>query len=126
MLRGDTAKVTSNPHGQPPGRPRQHQNHLSTKRQHELVDRYKAGATQRELAEEYRIHRRTVANILDRHGAARNRGLLPELVEEAAQRYAEGQSLAAIGQALGADAGTVRARLLERGVVMRSTAGGAR
>lgn len=105
---------------------RQRQVHLSDERQAELVARFEAGATQRELSDAYGVHRATVASILARHGITPQRGLNREQVDEAVARYKEGQSLATIGSALGVDPGTVRARLLERGVVMRSTAGARR
>jgi hypothetical protein len=41
--------------------------HLSRQRQLELVERFRAGALQRELAEAYGIHRTTVAAIVERH-----------------------------------------------------------
>lgn len=123
MLRGESAEVTSFPRRTGSGSTRQRQVHLPAKRQMELVDRYKAGATQRELAREYGVHRTTVSSILDRHGAERRRGLHPDLIDEAVERYASGQSLATIGRALGADDGTVKARLVERGVAMRDTQG---
>jgi hypothetical protein len=47
--------------------PRQRQVRLSRQQQAELVDRYKGGALQRELAAIYGIERRTVAAIVKRH-----------------------------------------------------------
>ncbi|WP_203338768.1 helix-turn-helix domain-containing protein [Nocardioides limicola] len=126
MLRGEAATVTSHPQRLESGETRQRQIHLPPARQQQLVDHYKAGATQRELAREYGIHRTTVSSILDRHGAERRCGLHPDLVDEAVMRYEEGQSLATIGRALGADPGTVKARLVERGVAMRDTHGRSR
>lgn len=123
MLRGEAATVTSHPQRLDSGETRQRQIHLPPARQQELVDRYKEGATQRELAREYGVHRTTVASILERHGAERRRGLHPDLIDEAVRRYTDGQSLATIGRALGADPSTVRARLVECGVTMRSPNG---
>lgn len=123
MLRGEAATVTLHPQRPESETTRQRQVHLTPTRQRELIERYKVGATQRELAREYGVHRTTVTSILNRHGAERHRGLHPDLVDEAVQRYTDGQSLATIGRALGADPGTVKARLLERGVAMRDTHG---
>lgn len=76
-----------------------------------------------QLAGEYGVHRTTVTKILQRHGVEPQRGMHPDLIDEAIRRYAESQSLAAVGRALGADPGTIRARLVERGVAMRDTHG---
>lgn len=101
----------------------QRQVHISRQKQLELVERYQAGALQRELADIYGIHRRTVAAIVKRHGARRRLGLAAAQVDEAVRRYRAGESLAVIGKAPGVDHGTVRNRLLERGVPMRDTHG---
>ena len=77
-----------------------------------------------ELAKRYQVHRRTVSAILHRHGGpTRASGLDPEQIDRAVLLYTEGQSLATIGNVLGVDAGTVHARLRERGVPMRDTHG---
>jgi len=49
----------------------------------------------------------------------RMHGLSPEQIEEAVRLYEAGWSLARIGTKLGVDAGTVQARLRERGMRMR-------
>jgi DNA-directed RNA polymerase specialized sigma24 family protein len=123
MLRGETAKVTTHPKHAASAPERQRQVHLPTQYQRELIERYKGGATQRELASQYGVHRTTVTKILERHGVEARRGLHPDLIDEAIRRYAKGQSLAAVGRALGADPGTIRARLVEHGVAMRDTHG---
>jgi DNA-binding CsgD family transcriptional regulator len=77
-----------------------------------------------ELAERYGIHRRTVSAILKRYGVpTRVSGSSPEQIQHAVLMYAQGQSLAKIGKALGVDAGTVHGRLREQGVQMRDTHG---
>jgi DNA-directed RNA polymerase specialized sigma24 family protein len=53
----------------------------------------------------------------------RMRGLSAEQIDEAVRLYEAGQSLARIGERLGVDAGTVRARVVERRVRMRDTHG---
>lgn len=87
----------------------------------ELVERYRAGALQRDLANEFGVERRTAMEIIKRHGAQRKLGLSDAQVEEAAQRYASGESLATIGRALGVHAETVRLRLRQSGVTLRPT-----
>lgn len=52
---------------------RQRQVRLSGSEQLEVVARYRAGATQRELAQMYGVERRTVGEIVKRHGARRQR-----------------------------------------------------
>lgn len=51
--------------------PQQRQVRLSPERKLELADRYRAGATQRELAEAYGIAACTVSDIVGRLGARR-------------------------------------------------------
>lgn len=87
------------------------------------MDRYRQGLFQAELAAEFGIHRWTVSKILGRHSALRTPGLSDDQIDEAVRRYELGESLATIGTALGVQARTVRARLIERGMVMRSTRG---
>lgn len=99
---------------------------LSRQHQLELVERYRAGALRRELAEAYGIGTGTVSGILKRHGASRKIGLSEVEVEIAAKRYEAGHSLAQIAEAFGVVANTVRTALLGHGVAMRSTSGTSR
>lgn len=105
---------------------RQQQVRLTRQQQEQLVRRYQAGALRRELAETYGIGRGTVSEIIKRHDAQRARGLAPEQIADAARRYEEGQSLAKVAATIGSSPNTVRSRLIEMGVTMRSTAGTAR
>lgn len=107
-----------------PSRERQKQVRLSGQQQRELVERYRAGATQQQLADLYGIERRTAMEIVRRYGAQLTRGLSPAQIDEAVERYERGESLAAIGTALGFAANTVRKKLLQRRVPMRAAAGG--
>jgi hypothetical protein len=123
MLRGESAQVTGGVAEKQEQRARQVQVHLPGQRQLELVERARAGASNRELAEAYGVHRATVAAVLKRHGVERRRGLDEAGIQEAVRRYEAGESLATVGRALGVDPGTVKARLVERGVRMRDTSG---
>lgn len=123
MLRGEVARVTTHPKQAKSAPERQRQVHLPAQYQRDLIERYKAGATQRELASQFGVHRTTVTKILQRHGVEPRRGLHPDLIDEAVRRYEQGESLATVGRALGADPGTVKARLIERGIAMRDTHG---
>ena len=52
-------------------RPRvQVQRHLSREEQLEVVEAYKAGATMKAIAQQFKIHRTTVRAILDRQGVS--------------------------------------------------------
>ena len=96
---------------------------LSSEQVQELTTAYQAGCTVYDLAERFKINRKTVSSLLRRaHVQIRGR-LTPEQVDEAAQLYAAGWSLARIGVKLDTTANTVRARLLERGVRTRDTQG---
>jgi hypothetical protein len=75
------------------------------------------------LADQFGIHRTTVSAHLHRQGIPlRRQGLSPDNNIAQAQRfYAEGWSLAHIGERLNVDAHTVRRALTARGVRMRDT-----
>jgi hypothetical protein len=63
-----------------------------------LIQGYMACATTYELGTRFGIDRRTVSNILHRHGVdMRGRGLAPDQVNDAIHRYNSGWSLARIG-----------------------------
>ncbi|GAB2969140.1 hypothetical protein GCM10017788_80170 [Amycolatopsis acidiphila] len=86
----------------------------------ELIAGYQAGATVYELGYRFGIERRTVSDILHRHGVPkRRRGLSPQQVDHAIHLYHQGWSLARIGIRMQVAADTVRKRLLEGGVTMR-------
>ena len=103
--------------------PRLPQVRLSRQQQLELVERFRAGALRRELAEAYGIGigtgtgtgTGTVSGILKRHGASRKIGLSEDEVEHAVESYETGQSLAQIGETFGVVAGTIRTALIGRG-----------
>jgi DNA-directed RNA polymerase specialized sigma24 family protein len=96
---------------------------LSDQQIDKLLHAYKAGGTVYDLAERFKINRKTVSGILHRAGVRIRGRLTPEQVDEAVQLYAAGWSLARIGQEFDTTADTVRTRLLERGVRMRDTQG---
>jgi hypothetical protein len=74
-----------------PGRARQ----LDTDQTHALIQGYLAGATTYELGARFDIDRRTVSNILHRHGVQmRRRGLSPDQGDDAIHLYNLGWSLA--------------------------------
>jgi DNA-directed RNA polymerase specialized sigma24 family protein len=88
----------------------------------EMAAAYLGGVPVTELAKTYGIHRGSVSKHLRRHGIApRPVGLDEQQITEAARLYEQGDSLATIGTRMGVTAHTVRSRLVERGVRMRSS-----
>lgn len=75
-----------------------------------------------EIAKEFKIHRATVSQHLDRAGVSKRQPSMSEAqIDEAVQDYAAGQSLDKIGNRLGFDSTTVLKELRLRGVKMRDT-----
>jgi hypothetical protein len=87
---------------------------------------YQHGRSSADLAREFGVHRRTVADHLIRLGIAR-RVNLPKLpppdIERAVIKYQAGDSLATVGKALNVDASTVRRALKRAGVAIRPRPG---
>lgn len=89
-----------------------------------LIAGYQAGATVYQLGERFGIDRKTVSQVLRHHEVPmRRRVLSPEQIDEAAQLYGRGWSLARIGKKMGVAPTTVHNRLRERGVRIRDTQG---
>jgi len=79
-----------------------------------------------ELAREFGVHRRTVADHLERLGVARMVNLpklTPTDIERAAIQYRAGDSLATVGKMLHVDASTVQRALKRTGVAIRPRPG---
>jgi hypothetical protein len=92
----------------------------------DLVAGYRAGRSLPRLAEDFRVHRRTVAAHLEKRGVKRRvnaRRMSEDNVTNAARRYSAGDSLATIGKAEGVNAETVRQALLRAGVHIRPRGG---
>ncbi|MFC4081794.1 helix-turn-helix domain containing protein [Amycolatopsis samaneae] len=118
-LQDPSGPTRSSPERRKSGRARQ----LTDRQIGELIKDYEGGATIYDLAERFKINRKTVSNLLHRAGVQIRGRLTKEQVDEAVQLYATGWSLARIGQRFSTTADTVRARLLERDVQMRDTQG---
>jgi DNA-directed RNA polymerase specialized sigma24 family protein len=88
-----------------------------------LIADYEAGATVYELAEKYKINRKTVSEQLHRHGVSVRRQGLAEEVQAAAVLYIQGLSLVRIADRFGVNHGTVWRALKASGVPMRDTHG---
>jgi hypothetical protein len=103
-----------------PGRARQ----LDTDQVQALIQEYAAGAPLHDLGDRFGVDRRTIGNILRRHGVEmRRRGLSPEQVDDAIRRYDSGWSLARIGEHLRVDPTTVLNRLRDQGIPTRDPQG---
>ena len=97
-----------------------HHRKLSAAQIGQLVEQYQAGATVYELATAFKIHRVTASQHLQRSGVVmRRQGLSDADTVTAADLYAEGWSLARIGERFGVAHTTVRRALLVVGVRMR-------
>jgi hypothetical protein len=87
----------------------------------QLAKAYESGATLKDLARDFRVHRNTAMELLERNGIARRgKGPSDSQVAEAIRLYAEGQSTAVIGRCFGFSADTIRHRLMDAGVEIRS------
>jgi len=75
----------------------------------ELVETHRRGASQRELARTYGVHRHTVDRHLERAGVAKRpvAKMTPARVERAKELYALGWSTNRIGRELGVSGSTV-------------------
>jgi len=90
----------------------------------EMVAAYQVGATTKELASEYRIHRDTVSIYLRRRGEPRRHEPMgPEEVALAEKLYESGLSLVKISERLGPAPNTIRRVLMAEGVEMRDCRG---
>lgn len=97
------------------------QSELST-----VAAEYQNGRSLQDLAREFGVHRRTVADHLERLGMDRrvNRPkLTPRDVEQAISQYRAGDSLATVGKALRVDASTVQRALKQSGIGIRPRPG---
>lgn len=100
---------------------------LSQEQLARLAERYLEGATVYELADQFNVNRRTVANHLKREGVSlRRQTPSDELINQMVRLYASGLSLAKVGDQVGVDARTVHRCLQDRGVELRDTHGRAR
>ena len=103
---------------------KQRQRRLPAPQAAELTASYQAGATLRDVASQFGVHRETAAGILERHGVARrNQPLSADQIAEAMTLYQEGLSLAAVGEHFGVHASTIWRTFLKFGVTTRDCQG---
>ena len=115
-------RLNTKPHRWPKP-PRQHQTKLTADQRAQLLERYRKGERAYELAAEFGINRKTVAEILVRAGQRRPRSMTNEERAEAIKLYAQGWSCARIGKHLGRNHGTVWLALKAAGVKLRDEHG---
>ena len=95
--------------------------HRLTKAEVELLARsYLEGSTLDELSGQFRVHRHTVMDLLEKAGISRRgKGPSAEEVVTAIELYEEGYATATIGLVLGFSGETIRQRLLAAGISIR-------
>jgi hypothetical protein len=85
-----------------------------------LVEAFQAGASVRELAGRFGVHRDTVGRHLEARGMNTRRLLLaPEAIQEARNLYRSGATLEELAAKYGVSDTTIRTHLLRSGVTMR-------
>lgn len=102
------------------------QRRLSPTDVNDLIEAYQAGATISQLALDFGVQRTTVTAHLDHHGVPRHREHMAwddRTLDEAAELYAAGRSLADVGEQFGIDAQTVANRFRRAGVAVRPRRG---
>lgn len=100
---------------------------LSAEAIQQLVSDYQAGVPSTQLATRYGISKGAVLRLLREQGIPIRRQAMTEAdIDQAAQLYRAGNSLAAVGAKLGYDHGTVWQALKRAEVAMRDTHGRAR
>lgn len=120
-IRGNrSVNPTSSEEYKPTKRARQHQTRLDASQIDDLVVEYEAGKMLKDLARHYGCHRTTVTSILRSRGVPiRMNSLNDAQIQRAADLYASGLSLTKVGEAIGANAETIRQRLIELGIPRR-------
>lgn len=102
-------------------RERQIQRRLTAEQVDQLLDEYRAGASMKDLANQWRLHRTTVAAHLRRAGVApRRRGVPAARLLEAVRLYGQGWSCKRLAERYGCDDETVRQALKRADVSLRA------
>lgn len=104
-----------------PARQRQAQRRLTPEQTQQLAAEYEGGASMKELAVRWGLHRTTVAAQLRQAGVQlRRQGIPDDHLDEAVRRYGDGWSCQRLAQRYGCDAETVRQALTRAGVRLRA------
>lgn len=101
--------------------PRKHQHRLTDAEAVAIALAYRRGATMKELAGQYGVHRTTVRACLVRLGVPlRDAGISAADHAEVIRLYGDGWSLARLAEKYGCDPSTVQRVLIEAGVLRRN------
>jgi lambda repressor-like predicted transcriptional regulator len=123
--RTDRAHPVPTDKPEPAPQARQRQRRLTAAEAVAVAQEYLAGATMRELARRFNVHRTTISSCLHQLAVPlRRQGLREDDLAELARLYQEGWSLARLGEKYDCDDETVRQFLLRHGVAMRPRRGG--
>ena len=96
------------------------QNSVTPQMAVDMLARYEAGASIREVAAAFNVHRETAARHLRSAGAQlRKTGLTEEQAARAEALYLSGQTLAQVGEKFGVSQGTIGRCLREHGMELR-------
>ena len=99
---------------------RQAQRRLTTQQVEQLVAANQAGASVRELAAKWRLHRTTVAAQLRRAGVKlRYHGISADRIDDVVRLYGEGWSCQRLAERYKCDNETVRQALTHAGLALR-------
>jgi hypothetical protein len=123
-LRQVLEMVPSGPQTAIPRTPKEIHRRLQPLQVDEVVRRYLAGATLKELGKQYQLNRTTISELLEQRGVQRRyRSLSVDQVAEAIKLYKSGLSLVRVGEVLQVNSGTVWQALKRKGVALRDCHG---
>jgi DNA-directed RNA polymerase specialized sigma24 family protein len=95
------------------------QRRLTPDQQTELLERYLSGERAYQLAQDFEIHRTTVAKLLADNGVRRPRSLTKDETTDSIKLYQQGWSCHRIAEQLGRNDGTIWLALKNAGVKLR-------
>ena len=112
--------VPSGPKAAVPRTPRRVFRRLEPAQVDRMVAAYLCGGTLKEVAQQFRIHRTTVSQLLEQRGIQRRYAPLnDQQISEAEDLYGSGMSLVTIGNVLNVNQSTVWRALRDRGMPLR-------
>lgn len=123
MLSGVSSQVSPYMGRSVSGPPPRQAVRLSRQRQLELVDRYRAGERQDDLAAEYGVARKTISAIVGRHDARRPAAIDPRQLDAIVLAYSSGDSLREVGLKFSVSPKTVGRALRANGIELRKRGG---
>lgn len=122
--RAQTKTNDTSPDAAQTNAPRKKWTRLSGTQRREVIARYQAGEHTTALAKEYDVAKATILGVLrDSNIVVRRQPLTPDQIARAVQLYADGNSVATIGEALHAGSETIRRALIAEGEKLRPRPG---